>query len=225
MYRFPDKLICSKEELVGYMVSRLNLTEDDVILIDRTTGIGQAILRNAGPAKVGIVIHADHYSEGNSDDVNILWNNYYEYAFSQYNKIDFYLASTDAQNRLLREQFEKYIGVTPNVVTIPVGGLNELKYSSSRKPHSLITASRLATEKHVDWLVEAVAMARKHVPDITLDIYGKGAEEEKIKAASQDLSGTLSKPPLFHGLHLKIRQTPSAIPTIKPRFNIASSIY
>jgi len=62
MYQFPDKLICSKEELVGYMVSRLNLTEDDVVIIDRTTGVGQAILQNVGPARVGSIIHADHFS-------------------------------------------------------------------------------------------------------------------------------------------------------------------
>jgi accessory Sec system glycosylation protein GtfA len=190
MYQFPDKLLCSKEEFVGYMVSKLNLTKDDIVIIDRTTGIGQAILQNVGPAKVGIVIHADHFSEGSTDDTNILWNNYYEYAFSQHNKIDFYLASTDAQNRLMREQFEKYMGVTPNVITVPVGGLKELKYPYKRRPHSLITASRLATEKHVDWLVEAVAEARKTVPDITLDIYGKGAEEGKIKEAIERLGCT-----------------------------------
>ena len=52
MYQFPDKLLCSKEELVGYMVSRLKLTRRDVVLIDRTTGIGQAIMQNAYPAKI-----------------------------------------------------------------------------------------------------------------------------------------------------------------------------
>ena len=76
MYQFPDRLICSKEELVGYMVSKLALTEQDVVLIDRTTGIGQAIMQNAGSAKIGIVIHADHFREGSTDEVNILWNNY-----------------------------------------------------------------------------------------------------------------------------------------------------
>lgn len=181
MYQFPNQLFCSKEELVGYMVSCLNLTENDIVIIDRTTDIGPAILKNAGPAKIGIVIHADHFSEGSTDEDNILWNNYYEYSFSQHEKIAFYIASTDDQNRLVREQFEKYVGVTPNVVTIPVGGLKELKYpEQNRKPHSLITASRLASEKHVDWLVEAVAIARKQIPDITLDIYGKGPEDKKI---------------------------------------------
>jgi accessory Sec system glycosylation protein GtfA len=33
----------------------------------------------------------------------------------------------------------------------------------------------------VDWIIEAVAKAREQVPDITLDIYGKGAEETKLR--------------------------------------------
>ncbi len=183
MYQFKDKLLCSKEELVGYLVSRLGLTKKDVVLVDRTTGIGQAILKNAGPAKVGIVIHADHFSQGGTDEEAVLWNNYYEYAFSQWKHIKFYVASTDVQNRLLRQQFKKYMGISPKIVTIPVGSLEELKVpDTARRRHSLITASRLASEKHVDWIIDAVVAAREKVSDISLDIYGKGGEEEKLKA-------------------------------------------
>ena len=182
MYQFPDRLLCSKEELVGYLVSRLSLTEKDVVILDRTTGIGQAVLQNAGPAKIGIVIHADHFSEGNMGENNILWNNYYEYPFSQYRHISFYVTATDAQNKLLTEQFQKYMGVTPYVVTIPVGSLDRLMHPKEpRRPHSLITASRLASEKHVDWLIAAVVKARKQIPDLTLDIYGKGGEEQNLQ--------------------------------------------
>ena len=189
MYQFPDRLICSKEELVGYMVSKLKLTEQDVVIIDRTTGIGQAIMQNASPARIGIVIHADHFSEGSTDETNILWNNYYEYAFAQHKHIDFYITATDDQNQLLKEQFKKYVGTVPHIVTIPVGSLNELKYpDNARKKHALITASRLATEKHVDWLIEAVAAAREQIPDITLDIYGKGAEEKTLKEQMERLN-------------------------------------
>lgn len=189
MYQFPDRLICSKEELVGYMVSRLKLTRKDVVIIDRTTGIGQAIMQNAGPARIGIVIHADHFSEGSTDEDHILWNNYYEYAFSQHNHIKFYVASTDTQNQLLKQQFKKYAGIRPKIVTIPVGSINALKRpKKKRKQHSLITASRLADEKHVDWLVEAVVKAREQVPDISLDIYGKGSEEAKLKKLIQELN-------------------------------------
>ena len=182
MYQFPDRLLCSKEELVGYMVSRLKLTRKDVVLIDRTTGIGQAIMQNAEPARIGIVIHADHYSESSTDEEVILWNNYYEYAFSQWKNVRFYITSTDVQNRLLKQQFKKYVGASPKVVTIPVGSLNELKKSEkSRRKYSLITASRLAKEKHIDWIIDAVVAARETVKDLSIDIYGKGGEEGKLK--------------------------------------------
>ena len=182
MYQFPDRLLCSKEELVGYMVSGLNLTSEDVVIIDRTTGVGQAIMQNAGPARIGIIIHADHFSESNCNDDYILWNNYYEYAFSQNKHVDFYVTATDAQNQLLKEQFEKYLHVSPRIVTIPVGSLNELKYPAQpRRPYSLITASRLAGEKHVNWVVAAAAQAHEQLPQLTLDIYGKGTEEENLK--------------------------------------------
>lgn len=182
MYRFPDKFLCSKEDLVGYLVSKLRLTKDDVVLIDRTTGVGQAILQNIGEARAGIIIHADHFSEGSTDEQYILWNNYYEYAFSMNQHIDFYVTATDEQNRLLREQFQKYSGVTPEVYTIPVGSLDTLKYpAAKRKPYSILTASRLASEKHIDWIIEAVVKARESVPQLSLDIYGKGGEEQKLR--------------------------------------------
>ena len=49
----------------------------------------------------------------------------------------------------------------------------------------MITASRLASEKHVDWLIDAVKNARKLIPDVTLDIYGKGGEEEVLRKKIQ----------------------------------------
>lgn len=181
-YKFPDAVIFSKADLVGYMVKRLHLTEKDVVIIDRTTGIGQAILENCAPARVGSVVHADHFSEGSTDETNILWNNYYEYAFAQNSHIDFYITATDAQNTLMREQFKKYKGIEPNVVTIPVGSLDEKKIPKEpRKKHALITASRLASEKHCDWLIEAVVKAREQVADVSLDIYGKGGEEGRLR--------------------------------------------
>ncbi|MCR4567964.1 MAG: accessory Sec system glycosyltransferase GtfA [Pseudobutyrivibrio sp.] len=188
MYKFPDKIICSKQDLVGYMTSKLGLTADDIVIIDRSTGQGQAILENVGDAKVGIVIHADHYSEGATDDDYILWNNYYEYAFAMHKHISFYIAATEDQRQLLLKQFEKYLGTKPTIYTIPVGSLVELKQAKEpRKPHSFITASRLATEKHVDWLVSAVAEARIEIPDITLDIYGKGMAEKSLEEQIEKL--------------------------------------
>ena len=53
-----------------------------------------------------------------------------------------------------------------------------------------MTASRLASEKHVDWIVRAVAKAHAVFPEITLDIYGTGGEQSNIqKAIDQTNSG------------------------------------
>lgn len=182
MYKFPDRLFFSREELVGYMMSCLKLTENDVVLIDGEPGMidRSAFIQNAFPAKVGFVIHADHFLE--SDEDHIRWYGIYEYAFSHPEKISFYVTSTDAQTNLLREQFKKYKGIDPTVVTIPVMGLDELKIpQKARRRHSLISVGRLAPEKRMDWVIEAVAIAKEQVPDISLDIYGEGGEEQRLR--------------------------------------------
>ena len=182
IYRFSDKILCSKEELIGYMVSKLKLNSDDLVIIDRAKGIGQAILENAYSAKKAMVVHAEHYNVERSNQDYILWNNFYEYPFMMHKHIDFYIMSTELQKQYLINQFQKYKNVKGNVYAIPVGSIDQLKYpKSNRKPYSLITASRLASEKHIDWIIHAVVEAHKINDKITFDIYGKGKEEQTLQ--------------------------------------------
>ena len=182
-FRFSDQVLFSKEDLVGYFVRRLHLSASDTVIIDRTTGIGQAILQNAGDARVGVVVHADHYSVSGTDDTHILWNNYYEYPFDMCRHIDFFVTSTQAQADLMTEQFRRYVGEAPRIVVIPVGSLDHLtRPSKPRKPFSVVTASRLASEKHLDWVIEACVRARDRVPGLTLDICGEGSELGRLQA-------------------------------------------
>jgi accessory Sec system glycosylation protein GtfA len=181
MFRFADQLFFSKEELVGYFVRSLGLTGNDVLLVDRTTGIGQAIFENAGQARVGIVVHADHYSASSTNDTHILWNNYYEYPFDMYRHISFFVASTEAQKKLMDKQFAHYLGTIPKTAVVPVGGLDRLAHPTSpRRAYSVVTASRLATEKHIDWVIEACVQAKERVPGLTLDICGEGSERTHL---------------------------------------------
>lgn len=182
LYRLPDRILYSREELLGYMMSRLKLTEQDIVLIDGEAGIieSSAFIENAFPAKVGFIIHLEHY--WNSDSEHVLWYPFYEYALNHPEKIDFYVTNTETQSGLLREQFKKYQGVEPKVITIPVVGIDELKKpKNSRRKHSLISAGRLAMEKHMDWIIEAVVEAKKNISDISLDIYGEGEEKTKLQ--------------------------------------------
>lgn len=182
VYVFDDARLYSKQQFVAYFMQKLNLTAQDIVIIDRSTKVGQAILENKGPSKVGIVVHAEHFSENTTDDTHILWNNYYEYVFKQAPYIDFYITATDLQNRTLSNQFKQYTAHQPRVRTIPVGSLHQLTYpKQERQSYSILTASRLASEKHVDWIVRAVIKAKKEVPELIFDIYGYGSEREKIE--------------------------------------------
>lgn len=186
VFEFPDKIYYSKNDLYLEMLKRLKLTKDDTIILDREDDgniliNGQLIFEHHDPAKLVIVVHADHYDDHYTNKKTVLWNNFYEYQFTHTKDVASFIVATDKQRDLLKKQFKQYQNVQPNVTTIPVGNLKQLtKPTTKRKPHSLITASWLATEKHIDWLIKAVAKAHQEVPDVTLDIYGQGGEMGRL---------------------------------------------
>lgn len=183
IFRFPDRICFSKKELIAYMMERLHLTSKDIVIMDRASEAGQAAFTHVKPAKLGVVVHAEHYSKNQVNDHTILWNNYYEYEFTHADKVDFFVTATEKQREVMLEQFEKYSSYQPHIVAIPVGSVDQLRYPpTERKPYAVMTASRLATEKHVDWLVKAVIALHEDLPQVTFDIYGKGGEEGKIRS-------------------------------------------
>ena len=181
MFVFKDRILYSKQNFIAYFMEKLQLSQEDMILLDRSKDVGQVMIENKHQAKLGVVIHAKHYNASTTNDDYILWNNHYEYVFTNAQEIDFFITATEIQNKLLTEQFEKYNHNKPNIYTIPVGNLKTLTQPSlNRKPYSIITASRLAAEKRVDWLVKAVAIAKQQRPEITFDIYGEGAQKQAL---------------------------------------------
>lgn len=183
LFQFPNRICYSKEELLVYFMEKLALTAEDLVILDRATGTGQAVFAQCKPAKLAILIHAEHFSEAATTDQTILWNNYYDYQFTNAHHVDAFIVATDRQKELLEAHFATYTPHRPRVVTIPVGSIDQLRYpSEERRPFSVITASRLATEKHIDWLIKAVVVAKQSVPDLTFDIYGSGGEEDKLKS-------------------------------------------
>lgn len=187
-FEFPGhKIYYTKNELYLEMLKRLNFQKGDVIILDRMDeskklNNGQLIFEHHQPAKLMVVVHADHYDKHYTDEHHILWNNFYEYQFTHTEDVASFVVATDAQRDLLLKQQKHYYNLQPRVDTIPVGSLDQLRHpQGDRKAHSLITASRLASEKHIDWLVKAVAAAHKNVADVTLDIYGQGSEQGHLQ--------------------------------------------
>lgn len=98
--------------------------------------------------------------------------------FENANYIDFFITATEKQKDLLRKHFSKYTSMSPRIFDIPVGSIDKLiRPSNLRKQFSVMTASRIAAEKHIDWTIKSVVGAHKILPQITFDIYGKGGQE------------------------------------------------
>lgn len=187
MYIFPGQTIYSKENLIAYFIECLNLTCKDILIIDRSTGMGPEILKNKGKAKVGVVVHAEHFSKEFTTDKKILWNNYYDYQLENAKSIDFFVTATKRQEEVLKEQFIKYGKGDINIHVIPVGSIDMLKKKQRRPLYTLITASRLASEKHLDWLIRSVVKSKAIIKELSLDIYGRGAEEGNLTELIREL--------------------------------------
>lgn len=190
LYKFPDRLLYSKEELVEYMVTCLQLTKNDVVLIEGGGGFidKAAFVRNVSPARIGFIIHMNHYEFWCCDEEHILWYSQFEYAFSHPEKISFFVTNTDTQRNLIKEQFRKYKGLDVKIETLPVAYLDKIRIPESRKKHSLITVGRLAGDKRVNLIIEAAVIARRVIPDVTLDIYGQGEDEKKLQKQIHELN-------------------------------------
>lgn len=64
---------------------------------------------------------------------------------------------------------------------------NELKKKFGFSKFTLLYTGRLATEKHIDLAIKALASLQKKAPDMDLVIAGKGSEEEKLKQLAKEL--------------------------------------
>ncbi|MGT2799028.1 accessory Sec system glycosyltransferase GtfA [Streptococcus marmotae] len=182
IYRLSDMICYSKEEFMAHFMKSLHLTTKDVVILDRSTGVGQAVFANHEPAKLGVVVHAEHYSANTVTEHTILWNNFYDYQFTYSDEVDFFLVATERQKETMATQFAQFEGRNPVIWTIPVGSLEQLRQPEVvRKAYSTVTASRLAAEKHIDWLIKAVIKAHEQIPELTFDIYGAGGEEQKLR--------------------------------------------
>ncbi|AND80391.1 accessory Sec system glycosyltransferase GtfA [Streptococcus pantholopis] len=181
IFRLADQICYSKEEFIAYFIRSLALSSEDMVILDRSLGIGSAVLPYVKPAKLAVAVHAEHFVKEASKDAAVLWNNHYEYPFSHAGEVDVFLLATEKQKSVLAEQFQQFTPYRPRLVSLPVGSISRLKSPKEpRKPFSLVTASRLVAEKQLEILIEATVQARQTLPDLSLDIYGQGSEESKL---------------------------------------------
>lgn len=184
LYRLENEILVSQTEVMRCFLSRLSLTQEDTLLLDRAALIAFArpILELQSPAKLGFVFHSEHEFENGG-----LYYEYY-YIFKYAQRFDFFITATEAQKAVLETTLHKQGLNNATIYALPVGHLDSLSYpDGQRKPLSLITASRLDPRKRLDLAIRAVALAHDKVPNLHFDIYGKGVEQENLEHLIDDL--------------------------------------
>jgi len=183
-YIYPSGRCLTKQEFLCEFIKKLNLSENDIILIDRGghSEFAQPLFTYANMAKIVVFLHAGHYAEKGEASEYLYFNYEYYYWLNQTKKIHTILVSTELQKKDLIQKLKENNCHIPTVKVIPANGVEQLFYSSEeRKPYSLVTASRLDQRKKIDWIIRSVIIAHEHLPQLTLDIYGTGSENEVTK--------------------------------------------
>lgn len=179
-----DHIIYGKLDFYMYFFDKLQIQKDDVVIVDRALEMIEAFLpAYAGKTRIMSVVHAEHFSEGTTEGDHVVWNNFYEYVFDHAEYFDAIIVSTERQRQIL----EKQLPNKTHIVTIPVGYVEKVVSKRNYDPYALVSASRLAIEKHLDVIVRAVAHAKKQLPKLTLDIYGEGTERQKLEQLIKEL--------------------------------------
>ncbi len=176
-YIFPDGRICTKSQFVAEFVKKLNLSEKDIVFLDRGSQCEfvQPLFQYGKRARFMTFFHSGHYYEKGEDPHwgHLYFNWAYLYWIKYSEKIDTMVVSTQEQKKELIEKLQEYKRSVPNVEVIPVAGIDKLRYPErERKRYSLITVSRINRRKKIDWIIRSVVRAHQKNSNISIDIYG-----------------------------------------------------
>ncbi|MBI4779015.1 glycosyltransferase [Candidatus Falkowbacteria bacterium] len=114
------------------------------------------------------------------------------YAVWYYNRCDFVTApSQSVFKEMSAYGFNKPNKVISNPIDIGTfclaGGKSERKKKLNLSNNTVVYAGRLSSEKNIEALIRAVALAKKKVSDINLAIAGSGRLEVELKGLAKEL--------------------------------------
>jgi len=159
---------------------------DDVVVVDRAVDVIDGIYPVVGDHRLFSVVHAEHFDLRQADDGVLLWNNHYENVFTRPDLVDGLIVATTRQQQALHNQLAAQgPAARIPVVPIPPGVARPQPPSPQYDRLALVTASRLADEKHIDILIRAVAAAREVLPGLHLDVYGEGNRDGLLATIGQ----------------------------------------
>lgn len=182
--RINNQVLHGRNAFLQLFFRELQFSKEDLIIMDRSLDVADALFPQSLTTKKMVVIHAEHYNKARSTTDWIAWNNFYEYVFTNDELIDQFIVATKNQAETLTSHFMVMGKDTAKITVIPVGNLptKQIGFDEARSDRfHLMTASRLAAEKNVDLTIKAVVDAKKSVNELQLSIYGTGHKMTDLK--------------------------------------------
>lgn len=194
------------EELTLHFFDRIN--EDywnpeklNIFILDRTHVGDWALTQLERPAYIVLHLHNSHAGDA-QDTMHSVMNNFYEYSLTNANKYDAIISATQKQTKDVEARFAPQA----HLFTIPVGVIPDKVIQENRilmkhrKPHSVLVTARVAYDKRIHNIIQAIGIAREKIPDITLDYYGY-VDHINNDAAQKAIDDVIKTYHLEEGVH------------------------
>ena len=171
-------LFSNIDELTVHFYNRLNEQywnnkRANIFIVDRSHLGDWQLLHLRRPAYTVLHLHNSHAGDA-QDPMHSVMNNFYEYGLIHANDYDAIISATEKQTRDVRARFQP----KSKLFTIPVGVIPDEQFArpkiamADRQQGKVIVTARVAPEKRIDHIIEAIGIAKKEVPNISLDVYG-----------------------------------------------------
>ena len=171
-------LFSNIDELTVHFSNRLNEQywnnkRANIFIVDRSHLGDWQLLHLRRPAYTVLHLHNSHAGDA-QDPMHSVMNNFYEYGLIHANDYDAIISATEKQTRDVRARFQP----KSKLFTIPVGVIPDEQFArpkiamADRQQGKVIVTARVAPEKRIDHIIEAIGIAKKEVPNISLDVYG-----------------------------------------------------
>ncbi|MDR3241413.1 MAG: glycosyltransferase [Lactobacillaceae bacterium] len=166
------------EELTAHFINEINADywradEPNLFVLDRTHLADWSVLKLDRPAYTVMHLHNSHAADS-QETMHSVMNNNYEFPLTNINQYDAVISATQKQNDDVQSRFQPQT----KLFTIPVGVVPDAHFDEPRIPMKdrtfgkVVALARIAPEKRLADLTKAVGIAKKKVPEITLDLYG-----------------------------------------------------
>lgn len=162
-----------KDFLEEINVNFMDKKHPNIYVMDRSDYFEEILETLNSPTYTVLHLHNSHAGDAQKTDTSIM-NNNYEYSLTDANRYDAIVSATEKQTKDVKTRFEPDI----DMFTIPVGVIKneDLEQDripmSDRKKHSIVVTARVAPEKQINKIIDAMGMAKKEIPDINMEVYG-----------------------------------------------------